>query len=959
MSETGRVPGEINYTFTWKDDVGPNQSWMLTTPTFVIGLGGIGNAVVRLLQERFLMSEGRAKPLTVFLRSIDTAEQSEEATRAERLPKEMYTRIGQFAAAGVIGHLEQHPIIQKWWLYPERTYAAGFIDHGAGARRPLGRLCLFVPQGFNKIHGALSADFEAARKNDLQERLQQAGLERVRLKPRVYIVGSLAGGTCSGTFLDVGILARHILERHGYDAGATEITGIFALPSVIHLRTGDGGSANGLQRKVNTFAALRELDYLMCREQQEPIRINYPPPVGPVPLDSAVFNHVFFFSDTMQTGYVFGQQEDILLRAAHFLYGQIALGTGEATVKTLINVSQYFDPSQRRVADGMGAIYGSFGVEWLEVPQQQMIRSWCREIGESVGALIADFEWDREAKQNLTHALKKRLPDSFRGYAAALEFLSVESSDLGALSQLQDLGVLLQPIIAAQNKSELESALKQFHVSSPGILDTLRRSVSDLPTEPDEVAWIQQVSRELISDPAFRIGGAKRFCKHVAELLSKLGASAGESEISTEDVVKNSTRGLLGNKIDTGPAFEWAQTRLLRQARATIKERTGDRAARFAHRCERQAEILQQLQNTVREECSRLGTLMDGQTPEIPTEMWLLEPEAIDATIRAHLEDLTREVSDRAAQTLSQTLSSLEAVDQPREMAAFGAFIRRMVVEAIRRAAARRTERPPDAIARLKRRMTACSPLAAMVNEGPEFLSVMSDAQRAVPMKIVVTGVPGAEQEELNAWAREEKERAGDPNAFQVISSADALRDDALHLSLGWPLCLYREIRDCYNAFSEAERTHAELAGFSGILMEIPGAAKHRVMPRSTKDAKELFAIAFVLDEVRLVNLENAIFSETVAVTEFRFPVSRDRALREAFDRFHRSGYATRFEVHRTMRVEADPEAFRKSVLDAVEKKRGKLEELKNNEGVAPGLVKELAETYECAERWARKLVVL
>ena len=224
----------------------------LTTPTFIIGLGGIGNIVTRLVWERFTAS-GRPLPSTLRIRSIDTAGQSDHEL-ARPLPDSMFTRLGQFQSNDVIHNLSLFPKVQRWWNYPPNAFAHGFIDNGAGARRPVGRLAFF--QEFSKVFEAIRGDLSVPLTDVVQRALFEANLGGVSRAPRVIIIGSLAGGTGSGTFLDVAFLTRYLFSQLGYLASAGTITGVFGLPSVIHLASGDPDSTQARERQVNTIGAL-------------------------------------------------------------------------------------------------------------------------------------------------------------------------------------------------------------------------------------------------------------------------------------------------------------------------------------------------------------------------------------------------------------------------------------------------------------------------------------------------------------------------------------------------------------------------------------------------------------------------------------------------------------------------------------------------------------------------------
>lgn len=178
----------------------------VTTPTFVIGLGGIGQQVTFLMADRFENSRWGGVPPTVRIRSFDTA--SEESYEIPVSKFRRFTRLGQFDGDQVIQNLHLFPEIRDWWDY---QYTIGFIGEGAKSERPIGRLVFF--RNVDRIYQTLLDDFKAPLADELQTQLIRDNLEQVSRRSLVYIIGSLAGGTCSGILIDTAILVRWLL-RH-------------------------------------------------------------------------------------------------------------------------------------------------------------------------------------------------------------------------------------------------------------------------------------------------------------------------------------------------------------------------------------------------------------------------------------------------------------------------------------------------------------------------------------------------------------------------------------------------------------------------------------------------------------------------------------------------------------------------------------------------------------------------
>ncbi len=215
----------------------------VTTPTFVIGLGGIDQQVTFLLADRFQNSRWGGVPPTIRIRSFDTA--PEESYEIPVSRSRRFTRLGEFDADQVIQNLHLFPEIREWWDY---QYAIGFIGEGAKSERPVGRLVFF--RNVDRIYQTLLDDFKAPLLDELQKKLIEQGLDQVRRRPLVYIIGSLAGGTCSGMIIDTAILVRWLLRHLGYESRGINITAVVGLESIINVAT---------QNPTDQFAKRRRL----------------------------------------------------------------------------------------------------------------------------------------------------------------------------------------------------------------------------------------------------------------------------------------------------------------------------------------------------------------------------------------------------------------------------------------------------------------------------------------------------------------------------------------------------------------------------------------------------------------------------------------------------------------------------------------------------------------------------
>ncbi len=131
--------------------------------------------------------------------------------------------------AAHIPALKQQQISNEWIPDANTALAAG---HGAGGQSAYGRLALWM--NWNNVHSAINNAWINVNGNN---------------QTNIFIVGSLTGGTCTGTFIDVAYLCRHI-------TGSNNIFGMFLIPGNNHV--GIVGGNNVLENYLIAIATLAE-----------------------------------------------------------------------------------------------------------------------------------------------------------------------------------------------------------------------------------------------------------------------------------------------------------------------------------------------------------------------------------------------------------------------------------------------------------------------------------------------------------------------------------------------------------------------------------------------------------------------------------------------------------------------------------------------------------------------------
>ena len=150
--------------------------------------------------------------------------------------------------------LEKYPHIKEWLsLTPKKIRELG-IDpsKGAGQIRAVSRLYLF--DKYTKIRDKIRLKLKTLKAGlSHEQQLAALGLRMESSKFRIVVVGSVAGGTGSGAFLDMGLLARWLAKS---EVGNADVELMLFLP------TGYSG-ANKDRTEANGYAALMELESAM------------------------------------------------------------------------------------------------------------------------------------------------------------------------------------------------------------------------------------------------------------------------------------------------------------------------------------------------------------------------------------------------------------------------------------------------------------------------------------------------------------------------------------------------------------------------------------------------------------------------------------------------------------------------------------------------------------------------
>lgn len=222
-------------------------------PSIVIGLGSTGKHVVNILQ-KYISEVLNTETLDIFrfiVLETDMTSTDEDVLAGEAQIKPVNIHVQNTGQA----YTAMRTALGDDFAWCPQDLQIGGLT-GAGNKRAGGRFMFLskysdvedvLASGIADVTTAASNPATGIKLRDLLQRRHVAVNETVISQPNqivAYVVGSLAGGTCSGACIDLAYLIQRI-------APSAVRTGIFFIPD---------DSAN-LPFKANTWAAIKDMEY--------------------------------------------------------------------------------------------------------------------------------------------------------------------------------------------------------------------------------------------------------------------------------------------------------------------------------------------------------------------------------------------------------------------------------------------------------------------------------------------------------------------------------------------------------------------------------------------------------------------------------------------------------------------------------------------------------------------------
>lgn len=297
----------------------------MSAPTLIVGLGGTGSKIVRIVYERATEKQRESIRFVVFDTDVNELREIEEST-----PR---IRVIQTSNRLTVGeYLDKDTFARDNWFPVNRILFNKALTEGAGQVRAISRLALDTAIQQGKIRPL----------DEAIEDLYKLSGQSTEQAPRVILAGSLCGGTGSGLILPISMYIRNFLTSK-LQHGTASIRGFFLLPEVFESVI--GSTAERTVQRANAYAAVKEISAFMLKHDEKlPEKFNpqfFAPRAGSQQLDEykgSPMDFCFLFDAQNLNGERLNSFEEYKEHAANCIYGMAIAPTSQRSNSSEDNV---------------------------------------------------------------------------------------------------------------------------------------------------------------------------------------------------------------------------------------------------------------------------------------------------------------------------------------------------------------------------------------------------------------------------------------------------------------------------------------------------------------------------------------------------------------------------------------------------------------------------------------------
>ena len=497
--------------------MGTEEGTISVYPTMIVGLGGTGCKIAKRLK-RTLNAEGESAMNIRFV-GIDTDLVENSARSEAELPLDRFITIGGQPVHFDAKDHNNRPMLH--WLPTDDTgqLLVGTADlgagQGAGGHRLVGRFAYnyFAPDQFVNLQQTMDQLLDLGN-NPLEHHWAGTPFKYIP-GLAIYVVGSLVGGTGSGSFVDA-LVTLHTLAEKALMDRKRLFTGVFLLPDVFDYCAIGSQSYDHM---ATAYSCLKDLDLLLTTDDPELRTFWYYNQPEPTLLKERLLDTCYLVDRYSGSGALL-RADDVYDFVATHLFAAIGTPLG-ATARSVENNSH-----KTGVTDEAGGrcSYSSFGLVGMDY-SQELLRRYCADrlavdaIDLSLGADLPETQIETDAtgylaQLGLSGGRESRAASFLAGRVGDTFVKRPESMEDEPVTELYD-GL-------SQGFQEFTRALENGNLRAE-----LQKNYRDhLLSSPDSGRKVELMPGEVA--PAEPQMWRYRISAHIDETVRRVGLKAGK-----------------------------------------------------------------------------------------------------------------------------------------------------------------------------------------------------------------------------------------------------------------------------------------------------------------------------------------------------------------------------------------------------------------------------------------------